>query len=513
MGLIKRNIHMDGCRHENKTISLDQDYNIPDMKPDAKMIIREQGDIVNLECRSMGEKFGIKGEMSFQILYTAEENGQLACLRGSIPFEETLAVKMGERDEDYEVQVRVEKLNVRLINSRKTNMSAILGIDLVDQKVCDNMICVGVEPEEGLQIKTREVEVSALEAARKDTYRVREQWRLPGTRDSIGEILYWDIRLAELDYRSLEDEIQLNGQAKVFVVYASEGEDPVPNIYENTLVIEGKLPCSGAKPEMASRITSAIVSKDIGVEQDEDGENRMLEAELVLGFNLRIYSKERMNLVTDLYSTAMECKPVVEHAGFKTLVTDNKCLERVQGEIGIPGKKPLQIWDVCGTLRIDNKELKEGNLEVQGVIPVKIVYRRDDSSMPVNMAEGVIPFRYTIEGGELKEGCLMNLQGRIEQISASLAGDEKVLVKAVVGLELIAFWPSTEPMVVDYECVPRDSESMNSQPGMVGYVMQPGDTLWDVAKEYHTTVDQVLEINKMNEEEVVSGDMLLVVPR
>ena len=61
MGLIKRNIHMDGCRHENKTISLDQDYNIPDMKPDAKMIIREQGDIVNLECRSMGEKFGIKG--------------------------------------------------------------------------------------------------------------------------------------------------------------------------------------------------------------------------------------------------------------------------------------------------------------------------------------------------------------------------------------------------------------------------------------------------------------------
>ena len=127
-------------------------------------------------------------------------------------------------------------------------------------------------------------------------------------------------------------------------------------------------------------------------------------------------------------------------------VTDNKCLERVQGEIGIPGKKPLQIWDVCGTLRIDNKELKEGNLEVQGVIPVKIVYRRDDSSMPVNMAEGVIPFRYTIEGGELKEGCLMNLQGRIEQISASLAGDEKVLVKAVVGLELIAFWPSTEPI-------------------------------------------------------------------
>ena len=53
MGLIKRNIHMDGCRHENKTISLDQDYNIPDMKPDAKMIIREQGDIVNLECRRM----------------------------------------------------------------------------------------------------------------------------------------------------------------------------------------------------------------------------------------------------------------------------------------------------------------------------------------------------------------------------------------------------------------------------------------------------------------------------
>lgn len=41
--------------------------------------------------------------------------------------------------------------------------------------------------------------------------------------------------------------------------------------------------------------------------------------------------------------------------------------------------------------------------------------------------------------------------------------------------------------------------------------MKKGDRLWDVAKRFHTTVDHVMEMNELDQEEVKEGQRLLLV--
>lgn len=52
---------------------------------------------------------------------------------------------------------------------------------------------------------------------------------------------------------------------------------------------------------------------------------------------------------------------------------------------------------------------------------------------------------------------------------------------------------------------------MQKMPGMVGYVVKPGDTLWSIAKTYYTTKDNIVRCNELENEMIEAGDKLIIV--
>ena len=75
MDLIKKNIHMDRVRAEAVSqLTLEDDMNIPENKPDVSSLNLEKGSIVIEEVRPGTDMVMIKGNLSFSLLYhTSEE--------------------------------------------------------------------------------------------------------------------------------------------------------------------------------------------------------------------------------------------------------------------------------------------------------------------------------------------------------------------------------------------------------------------------------------------------------
>ena len=48
-------------------------------------------------------------------------------------------------------------------------------------------------------------------------------------------------------------------------------------------------------------------------------------------------------------------------------------------------------------------------------------------------------------------------------------------------------------------------------PGIVGYVVQKDEKLWDIAKKYRTTVEQLCNVNGIEANSVKNGDKIVVV--
>ena len=62
----------------------------------------------------------------------------------------------------------------------------------------------------------------------------------------------------------------------------------------------------------------------------------------------------------------------------------------------------------------------------------------------------------------------------------------------------------------DIEEKELDLKKLQERPGIVCYVVQPEDTLWDIAKKYYTTSEHIRNMNHLTEE-IRAGQKLLIV--
>ena len=70
-----------------------------------------------------------------------------------------------------------------------------------------------------------------------------------------------------------------------------------------------------------------------------------------------------------------------------------------------------------------------------------------------------------------------------------------------------------EELITDIQEKELDSQKLEQMPGIVCYLVQSGDTLWDVAKRFYTTTDSICELNELEEEELKPQQALLIVKK
>lgn len=511
MRLISQRVHMNKCNcRESKQITLDRDFNVPDAKPDALSIMKEQGNVQIDEVRMTDGRASVRGELIFQILYAVDGALPVSEMSGSIPFEELIPLSCAEREDEITVTANIEDMRSELINSRKLGLKAILNLEATAETVCDGEGAVDVEDAENIYTKKKNIEISHLVFTKKDTLRIRDEWKIPGTKDSIGRILYSDFHLGEMDTRLAENELQILGQAQLFVIYLSDGDTPELNYFETEMPIEGKIDCGGCNSDMVAQVTSNIHSRDIEIKEDEDGESRILDAEIVIEFGIKVFGQDSLSLLTDFYSTKEICIPVYEDSYFENLIVQNKSKARIGGRISVSGATPLQIWNVTGELRIDRREQKDNGMLTEGVIDVSILYLTGEENVPLASVRSSIPFEHNIEINGIHPNSNIWLRGTLEQIGGSLAGEHEIEIKAVAGLEVVAFEPIEEPIISGFESKEIDWKARSREPGIIGYVVQAGEELWDIAKRFYTTCENIAQINHLETEDVKEGDVLLL---
>ena len=83
-------------------------------------------------------------------------------------------------------------------------------------------------------------------------------------------------------------------------------------------------------------------------------------------------------------------------------------------------------------------------------------------------------------------------------------------IKATINTMLFAL-KSEEIFVIDGINVCEANESEDDLPGMTGYMVTEKERLWDIAKQYKTTVKNIMEINELESDEVLPGDKIMIV--
>ena len=92
-----------------------------------------------------------------------------------------------------------------------------------------------------------------------------------------------------------------------------------------------------------------------------------------------------------------------------------------------------------------------------------------------------------------------------------MLGSDEVEIKAVVNLSIIAFAKRQCKAITDITISDIDYEKMNQLAGIIGYLVQEEDTLWNIAKRYYTSIDTLRRVNQLERDELLPGQKLLIV--
>ena len=258
-----------------------------------------------------------------------------------------------------------------------------------------------------------------------------------------------------------------------------------------------------------------MIHQGIDVKPDSVGEERIFQADVVLELDMNLYKEEEHDLVLDVYTPFKECVLHGKKEVLDSLLVRNssKCRLTDRVEVKETQGKVLQICHSMGRVKIDKSAIVDDGILVEGIVLLKVLYIIGNDDMPFYSMETIIPFTHVAEARGITKDCTYFLRTDMEQLSTTMVDSNELEVKATVGINVLVLNSREEMIIEKVEEQPLDRNKIQNMPGITVYMTAAGDTMWDIAKRFYTTVDEICRINELEGEEVKPGQPLLLVKK
>ena len=487
MELIRKQVRMNQM---GKTVTdqfmIGGDYNVPDAKSDVGRVLSGEGSLRIEETRRVENYLRVTGKLNFKVLYVTDSGDpRPGALEGMIPFEEM--VYMEEENGEDIVQVQRVECGVSLIHSRKLAVKALAEMTVHTEQITEKQVTLDVDGEEGIYLKKCPVELLQLFTAKRDIYRIKEEIKIPGTKENIGTLLWTEVSSRKMDTRLVQDAMLINGELQIFVLY--ESQEGKTDWVEQTVPYEGRIECAGAEEGMYHHVYEAA-----------------------LQVRLFVYGEEKLEILEDAYSLDKKCVLETEEVVVEELLMQNHSKSKITERLSLPELKDeiLQVCHSSADLQIEKMEVQDGGILAEGILNVSFLYVKANDEVPFGVWKGMVPFSAMLECREGSSDMKYDVTYAVEQLAVDLAGNDEVEIKAVVAFRSFMRKAEKIQMVTEAALVDYEKEERMNQPGIVGYIVKDGDDLWSLAKKYSTTEESILLNNELLSKELKTGDKILI---
>lgn len=514
---------MDFCRKDIHTsilkaskysqLTIDEDFNIPDSKDDIDKVIAKDGYVVVDEVISEENRIRVIGEVYFKILYkTVSEKADIEFFEGSIPFEDQVNADGISRSNSADSQCRLEDLTVSVINSRKIEVRGLLGNAVSVYEELKINAATDLENGQGIECQYKKIISTDTVISKRDVCKIKEEIDIPQNKPNIKCIMWSSVELRNIETKPLDNKLSIRGEIEIFVVYKGQEEHLPAQYLFSVRTISREIECQGAKEGMISEVDAFLGKGDVCIRADGDGEDRIIGVEYNMDMNIKMYEEQEINILHDMFSPQVEIIPETSEFCYENLLIRNQAKAKISQRKRLTGSqgKLLQICHVYGSVDVDDIDMKESKIHISGVVKTCVLYISSGED-PMNCMELDIPFEYSVDSVPLSKEDSARIIPSLDQLSAVMLSSEEIEIKAQVNLGISVFSRSKTEVITDMKIVDIDYEKKASMPGIVGYIVKKGDTLWSIARKYYATTESIRTINNLDSDNLKEGDRLVIV--
>lgn len=481
---------------------IEGDVIIPDVKPDVETVIYVDAlPVIDNYIVNSGQ-ITISGNCEFNILYVSEKlPNEIIRISTSIPFKNSFGVENLTPDSFPDVTISPEKVSSLILNGRKMSVSAELEAKIKNSTREEITFINEIENTDSIKQLKNTTTIPTLVTATKNRTTIRDTAMLNTENPTIKDILKYDSCIEKEETIISEGKILLKADLNIKIYYTS---DDSSNIYEfkATIPFSNFIDVKNINENDTCDLKNNIKNISIKLLPDSDELMRIIEFDADVESSLKVFHNTEIEVIEDVYSTETDLIPQREDISYEINTPTISEDIVLRGTISIPEDENVKILNTMGRIKSINLNQENDNSILSGIIDVTIIYSVP-STGKINSVSLDMPMEHILTE---KIQTLENI--KIENIDINSSGDEKYDIKIMLiaqGYENKRGEISVLRDLVEIET------PLKKNTGLTIYFVKPGDTLWKIAKKYHTTIEHISQQNNITDADIINAGKTLII--
>ena len=486
---------------KQEIITVDGDAIVNDVKPDVLKIINTNGTICIQKRETLNGKVKLEGCVNTYIIYLADdENGSIRTINTSLDFSTTIDMDNCKEGHTLEENLCIKGFETKILNSRKVHIKVFIEADIKVFSSEDIEAIVDIKDEEDIQMLNSSKDLMSLIGENTGKCILKDAIGI-NAEDDLAEIMRVSFDISGMETKTSYNKVLIKANANVSIMYLTE-DNKISNA-------SGQIPIMGFidMPNVTetAECTAKIKLKNLELRSNNIDEHSIyVEADLDLF--CRAFENKQINVIEDVYSILNNIELKRNNVRATTMQNRIRDTFKINHTFTTPELIYGKILGSNVTPVVENAEVKDGRIKYTGKLDAEFFVINENIVNGVNVS---VPFDFDLTSELIRRDSQFETQINIASQKVYNTDDGVVLEAE---LEITVLLQNSEELNFIQDINVTEDTKTDSY-SMIIYFVKPGDTLWKIAKQFKSKVEDIARINEVEDVNKIYPGQQLYIPK
>lgn len=488
--------------HKRETFTIEGDMIVPDVKPDVLNIINVTGNICTYKKEVLENKVRIEGSANTYIMYLADsDTDSTRGINTSIDFSQMINIDGVQNNMMLELSTNIINSESKVLNGRKINIKLTLETDILVYSNESVEILKAVDNIQDLQKLEKKTQINTLIGSGSSRAYAKDTLNIEGE-ENVCEILSSKANVINREEKVSYNKVLLKADVNVKILYLTDNG--------NVKMINSNIPVMGFV-DMNDVSENNIINTNYEIRnmiiKPNTEEEHSIYVEIELETSCTAYASKQIELIQDIYSPCEEIEFNMKSIEAMTAKKYENCSLEVKENISATELEGNECYNMEVNPVIKSQRVVNGRIMYEGEAEINFIFAQNSVT---NSRKFIIPFNLEkeIEGLNTDKNVNTSVYCEKEDFNITQSGTIECSLKLQFKIDICN---SSTVNLIDNINLLENRHSEDSS--LVIYIVKKGDTLWNIAKKYRTTIDEIANLNKIEDVNRLQIGQRLLIPR
>lgn len=489
---------------QNTEQAVDVDFTLPDYCPDISKIFKCIS-VPKVSSKGIsGKTVTVDGSVVLTLLY-CDKDGNLCSYEYQYPYSKSIEIPTEQSGVNICCKTRTEYINCRAVTGRKVDIHGAVGINLrvfkrkstdiiSDIDDCNTEIHRGIAP-------------ATVPMGYAEKYlMVEDELSISQGQPNVRNILRSDVKSCVRETKIINDKAVVKGEITVCVLYCPEPSGN-PQTVKTVLPFSQIVDVEGINDSCSCETKSEIAFFEVKPRISSSGEIKSFSISAKLLLTVEAWCSNDIAVILDAFSRKNETKILRNKVNFEKITSNISetyhCKKTV--ELESPIDYVLDLW--CN-VHTGSVKFENCNMIIGGIITVSMIACGEKND--TFYIEKPIDFEYKYpvhcEIGE------PHCEPEIEILSCgyTLTSPENMELRVDLAVNVAVYERNEMSLISGFDIDENKPAPRKSDSAMIIYFPEENESVWEIARNYNASVDEIMRINELDSDVIPNGKTILV---